>query len=80
MNNPWLLHLKQYKRDHPSTPYGTCMKEAKKTYTKKAKNQRGGSFISDIGDDIKNAKLGSKALDYLGDKVKQHGYGRKRKC
>lgn len=33
-SNPWLDHLKAYKKAHPNKPYGECMAAAKKTYTK----------------------------------------------
>jgi len=32
--NPWLIHLKEYKKAHPNKSYGECMAEAKKTYKK----------------------------------------------
>ena len=36
-------------------------------------------YIFDILSDIKEAKLGSKAVDYISGKVKQSGYGKRTK-
>jgi hypothetical protein len=32
--NPWLVHLKKYKKEHPNKSFTDCMSEAKKTYKK----------------------------------------------
>ena len=33
--NPWITHLKKYKKAHPKMTLTECMSKAKKTYKKK---------------------------------------------
>jgi len=54
--------------------YSDCLKAAKPTYKKKS--MKGKGFFEDILSDAKEAKIGSKAIDYISGKVKQSGYGR----
>lgn len=77
MKNPWLDHVKEFRKTHPNLSYKEVLKEAAKTYTKVPK-QKGKGLGEDILRDIKEAKLGSKAVDYISGKVKQAGYGKKR--
>ena len=37
MANAWLEHVKQYRKKHPKKSYSQCLKDAAKTYKKKAK-------------------------------------------
>lgn len=73
--NPWLVHVANYRKAHPNMSYSECLKAAKSSYTKKSK-MRGRGLFEDIANDVKEAKIGSKAIDYLSGKVKQAGYGR----
>lgn len=72
--NPWLVHVANYRKAHPNMSYSECLKMAKPSYKKKSMKGRG--FGEDVMADIKSAKLGSKAADYLSGKIKQAGYGR----
>lgn len=76
-NNKWLDHVKEFRKTHPNMIYKDVLKEAAKSYTKVSK-QKGKGFVDDIVKDIKDAKLGSKAVDYISGKVKQAGYGKKK--
>jgi hypothetical protein len=38
--NPWITHLKAYRRKHPRVSLKQAMKSAKKTYTKKRTTKR----------------------------------------
>ena len=79
MKNPWLEHVKEYRKTHKDMIYKDVLREAAKTYTKVSKKQTGRGLGEDILKDIKEAKLGSKAVDYISGKVKQSGYGHKKK-
>ena len=81
MANKWLIHVAQFRKTHPNMIYKDVLKEAAKTYTKVPKNTRmvGRGLGDEILSDIKNAKLGSKAVDYIKNKVEQGGYGKKKK-
>ena len=72
--NPWLVHVANYRKAHPNMSYSDCLKAAKPSYKKKS--MKGKGFFEDILSDAKEAKIGSKAIDYLSGKVKQSGYGR----
>ena len=37
MTNKWMKHLKEYAKKHPELKYSECMKQAKKSYSKKQK-------------------------------------------
>lgn len=76
-NNKWLDHVKEFRKTHPNMIYKDVLKEAAKSYTKVSK-QKGKGLVDDIFKDIKDAKLGSKAVDYISGKVKQAGYGKKK--
>jgi hypothetical protein len=78
MANKWLIHVAQFRKSHPNMIYKDVLKEAAKTYTKVPKKQKGKGLGDDILSDIKEAKLGSKAIDYIKNKVEQGGYGKKR--
>jgi hypothetical protein len=85
MANPWLIHVAQFRKSHPNMIYKDVLKEAAKSYTKKTKKTMktssrmvGRGLGEDILSDIKNAKLGSKAVDYIKNKVEQGGYGKRR--
>lgn len=78
MANKWLEHVKEYRKTHPNMIYKDVLREAAKTYTKVSK-QKGKGLGEDILKDIKDAKLGSKAVDYISGKVKQSGYGHSKK-
>ena len=59
--------------------WSEVLKSAKASYTKVgSKKQKGKGLGDDILSDIKDAKLGSKAVDYISNKVKQSGYGKKK--
>lgn len=74
--NPWLDHVKEFRKSHSNLKYKDVLKEAAKTYTKVGKkSMKGKGIVSDVIKDIKEAKLGSKAVDYISKKVKQEGYG-----
>lgn len=78
--NPWIIHCKAYQKAHPSLKWSEVLKEAKASYTKVGiKKQKGRGLGDDILSDIKDAKLGSKAVDYISGKIKQSGYGHKKK-
>lgn len=77
-NNKWLDHVKEFRKTHPNMIYKEVLKEAVKSYTKVPKKQKGKGLGEDILKDIKEAKLGSKAVDYISGKVKQSGYGPRR--
>lgn len=79
MANKWLIHVAQFRKSHPNMIYKDVLKEAAKTYTKAPKKQKGKGLGDDILSDIKEAKLGSKAIDYIKNKVEQGGYGKKRR-
>lgn len=79
MANKWLLHVADFRKSHPSMPYSECLKMAAKSYTKVPKKMKGRGIVQDVLDDVKEAKLGSKAIDYVSNKIKQSGYGKKRK-
>jgi len=68
-----------FRKSHPSMSYSECLKMAAKTYTKIPKKMKGRGLVQDVLNDVKDAKLGSKAIDYIGNKVKQSGYGRRKK-
>jgi len=77
MANPWLIHVAQFRKSHPNMIYKDVLKEAAKSYTKKTKKtMKGRGLGDDILSDIKGAKLGSKAVDYIKNKVEQGGYGK----
>jgi len=71
--NPWLVHVAAYRKAHPNMSYSDCLKAAKSSYKKKS--MRGKGFFEDVLNDAKEAKIGSKAIDYLSGKVKQSGFG-----
>jgi len=84
--NPWLKHVADYRKSHPSMSYSDALKNAKSSYTKvgtkrghkgKGHKMMGKGHLDDILRDFKDAKLGSKAIDYISKKVKQEGYGHK---
>jgi hypothetical protein len=78
--NPWLIHIANFRKSHPSMPYSECLKMAAKTYTKVGKKtMKGKGIIQDVLDDAKEAKIGSKAIDYVKKKVDMAGYGRRKK-
>jgi len=80
MTNKWIVHVAQFRKTHPNMIYKDVLKEAAKTYTKvPKKNMKGRGIVNDVMDDIKEAKLGSKAIDYISGKVKQSGYGHKQR-
>lgn len=37
--NPWLLHLNQFRADHPDLTFKQCMCQAKDTYKRPVKEQ-----------------------------------------
>ena len=88
--NPWLTHVANYRKSHPNMSYSEALKNAKSSYTKVSKMGRGQSGLGhkmrgkqmgrgafdEILQDIKDAKLGSKASDYITNKIKQSGYGK----
>lgn len=76
--NPWITHCKAYQKAHPSLKWSEVLKAAKSSYTKvgKTKKMKGRGLGDDILSDIKGAKLGSKAVDYIKAKVEQGGYGK----
>jgi hypothetical protein len=79
MVNKWLIHVAQFRKSHPNMIYKDVLKEAAKSYTKvPKKTMRGKGLGDDILSDIKEAKLGSKAVDYIKNKVEQGGYGVRR--
>jgi len=52
MVNPWLVHVQQFRDDHPNLSYKEVLIEAKKTYTpqsggnkKRTSKQKGGSYV-----------------------------------
>jgi len=54
MNNPWLIHVQQFRDDHPNLSYKEVLQQAKKTYTPQSggnkkrtskKGQKGGGFV-----------------------------------
>ena len=77
--NPWIIHCKAYQKAHPSLKWSEVLKAAKSSYTKVGSKQKGRGLGEDILSDIKEAKLGSKAVDYISGKVKQSGYGKRTK-
>jgi hypothetical protein len=90
MANPWLIHVSQFRKSHSNMAYKDVLKEAAKTYTKVGKTKTkktmktssrmvGRGLGDDILSDIKEAKLGSKAVDYIKNKVEQGGYGKRTK-
>ena len=36
--NPWMIHVKQFRADHPELKYKEVLQQAKATYTKKEKS------------------------------------------
>lgn len=77
--NPWFSHVTEFRKSHPNMIYKDVLKEASKTYTKGGKkSMKGKGIVGDILKDVKDAKLGSKAIDYISKKVKQEGYGHKK--
>lgn len=79
MVNKWLIHVKEFRKTHPNMIYKDVLREAAKSYTKVPKKQKGRGLGEDILSDIKGAKLGSKAIDYIKNKVEQGGYGKRTK-
>lgn len=80
MKNHWLAHVASFRKTHPNMIYKDVLREAAKSYTKvPKKKQTGRGLGEDILKDIKDAKLGSKAVDYISGKVKQSGYGKRTK-
>lgn len=79
MVNKWLLHVAEFRKSHPSMPYSECLKMAKSSYTKVPKKMKGKGIVQDVLDDVKEGKLISKGVDYIGNKVKQSGYGKKKR-
>jgi hypothetical protein len=80
MVNKWLVHVDQFRKTHKNMIYKDVLREAAKSYTKvPKKTMRGKGLGDDILSDIKGAKLGSKAVDYIKTKVEQGGYGKKKK-
>lgn len=77
--NPWIIHCKAYQKAHPSLKWSEVLKAAKSSYKKVGSKQKGKGLGDDIWSDIKEAKLGSKAIDYIKNKVEQGGYGKKRR-
>ena len=75
MANKWLIHVAQFRKTHPNMIYNDVLREAAKSYTKVPKKQNAKGLGDDILSDIKEAKLGSKAVKYIQDKVSQSGYG-----
>lgn len=41
MENQWLVHVRAYRKEHPSLSYKDTLKGAKNTYTKKPKLEKG---------------------------------------
>lgn len=79
--NPWLKHVAEYRKKNPSMSYSDALKNAKSSYTKVGRGQtgrgmKGKGHLDDILKDFKEARLGSKAIDYISKKVKQEGFGR----
>lgn len=76
--NKWIIHCKDYHKKHPNMKWKDVLKSAKSTYTKvppaKAVTQKGKGIMDDLKSDFMKNKLGSKALDYLSNKVKTEGY------
>jgi len=73
--NKWILHCKAYQKSHPNLKWSEVLKAARASY-KPVGKMKGRGLGDDILSDIKNAKLGSKAIDYIKNKVEQGGYGR----
>ena len=73
MVNKWILHCKAYQKSHPNMKWSEVLKSARASYKPVMK---GRGLGDDILSDIKNAKLGSKAIKYIQDKVEQGGYGK----
>lgn len=73
MVNKWILHCKAYQKSHPTMKWSEVLKSARSSY----KPMKGRGIGDDILSDIKNAKLGSKAVKYIQDKVEQGGYGKR---
>ena len=78
--NPWITHCKSYHNAHPSLKWSEVLKNAKSSYKKVGKKcMKGKGIVDTLTKDFKDAKIGSKTLDYLSDKVKLEGYGKKRR-
>ena len=79
VNNPWIKHVADFRKSHPSMAYSEWLKMAAKSYTKVPKKMKGKGIIQDVLDDAKEAKIGSKAIDYVKKKVEMSGYGKRKK-
>ena len=53
--NPWVAHVKQYKRNHPGVPYKECLKAARPSYH--GKTQQGAGLWDDAKGFLKKHKV-----------------------